>query len=46
MVVYIHHVDVASQIDENNKLMPNTDGRGHPPDRLPARALSGDIALL
>lgn len=46
VVVYIHHVDVASQIDENNKVMPNSDGRRHPLDRLPARALSTDIALL
>ena len=42
---YIHHADVGSQIDENNEVMPNTDGPGHSLDRLPARGLSADIAL-
>lgn len=25
-VDYIHHADVAPQIDENNQMMPNIDG--------------------
>ena len=44
-VEYIHRADAASQIDENNELMPNTDGREHSLDRLPARVLIADIAL-